>query len=282
VERILDLDRRWIFLAMGVLVASLYAFGAASTLKPDPAVQKYYDAIEALPEGSTVIFAADFDPASAAELEPMYLATLHHLFRRNIRLISLATWPAAPPFSRKAFDSIAPQYGKVYGKDWVELGYIVGDDVAMGAIGQSLRNAAPRDDLNKAPYDDFPILRDVGDSCRGISMLITISAGFPGILEWIPQVCNRYQVPVLAGTTAVQTPSLYPYYPRPLIGFLGAVTGATQYLQLVAPGTKALEPIRDENQRRMLVQQWTHMLIIGLIVLGNVGYFASRRRKAAA
>jgi hypothetical protein len=275
-----EFDRRWIFLAVAAVIVSLYAFGKAEPLASAEPVQKYYDAIEALPEGSIVVLSADFDPASEAEVGPMMTATIHQLFRRNIRIVSVATWPAAPPYSRDAFRSIAPQYAKTYGKDWVELGYLVGDDVAMGIIGQSLKSAYPNDLLSKAPYDSFPLLRDVGDSCHGISMLITISAGFPGILEWIPQVCTRYGVPVLAGTTAVQTPSLYPYYPKPLLGYLGAATGATQYLQLVAAGTPALEHLRDENQRRMKAQGWGHLLIVALIVLGNVIYFRSRGKAA--
>jgi len=271
-----EFDRRWIFLAVAAVIVGLYAFGKAEPLAPAEPVQKYYDAIEALPEGSIVVLSSDFDPASAAEVEPMLDATIHQLFRRNLRVVSLATWPAAPPFSRDAFRTIAPQYGKVYGKDWVELGFLVGDDVAMGIIGQSLRSAFPNDLLSKAPYDSFPLLRDIGDSCHGIALLVSISAGFPGILEWIPQLCTRYGVPVLSGTTAVQTPSLYPYYPKPLLGYLGAATGATQYLQLVAEGTPALAPMRDENQRRMKAQGWGHLLIVALIVVGNVLYFRSR------
>ena len=274
------LDRRWIYLAMGLLVVGLYASGVMAELPVQQPAQAYYDAIEKLPEGSIVLFSADFDPASAAELQPMYLGTIHQLFRRNLRVISVDTWPAAPPYSRQAFRQIAPQYDKVYGTDWVELGYLVGDDVAMGLIAQSLRSAFPRDDVTRQPYDSFPILRDVKDSSRGIALLVTISAGFPGILEWIPQLCTRYGVPCLAGTTAVQTPSLYPYYPNPLKGFLGAATGATQYLQLMTPGTPALDDARKENQRRMLVQSWAHALILGLIVLGNVFYFRSRKKPA--
>ena len=274
------LDRRWIYLAMGLIIVGFYSYGSTDTLPDAAPVQEYYDAIEALPEGSIVLLSADFDPASAAELYPMFYGTLHHLFRRNLRVIGVCTWPAAPPFSREAFRTIAPQYNKVYGRDWVELGFLVGDDVAMGIIGQSLRSAYPNDALAKAPYDSFPLLRDVGDSSRGIAMLITISAGFPGILEWIPQLCTRYEVPVLAGTTAVQTPSLFPYHPRPLLGYLGSATGATQYLQLVTPGTPALQPVRDENQRRMVAQGWGHLYIVALIVLGNILYVRSRRRAA--
>jgi hypothetical protein len=275
-----EFDRRWIFLAVAAVIVGLYAFGGTEPLPPAESVQRYYDAIEALPERSIVMLSADFDPASAAEVEPMMDATIHHLFRRNLRIVVVATWPAAPPFSRDAFRSIAPQYGKTYGEDWVELGFLVGDDVAMGIIGQSLRSAYPNDLLSKAPYDSFPLLRDIGDSCRGIALLISISAGFPGVLEWIPQVSTRYGVPILSGTTAVQTPSLYPYSPKPLLGYLGAATGATQYLQLVAEGTPALVPMRDENQRRMVAQGWGHLLVVALIVVGNVIYFRTRRRPA--
>jgi hypothetical protein len=272
-------DRRWIFLMIGLLVVALYTLGKPNALPVEEPAQAYFDTIEALPEGSIVLLSADFDPGSRAELLPMYEATVHHLFKRNLRIISTCTWPAAPPIPRKTFNRIAPQYGKVYGTDWVELGFLVGDDVAMGLIGQSLRSAYPTDSRNNAPYDSFPILRDVSDSCRGISLLITTSAGFPGIVEWIPQLVTRYGVPVLAGATAVQTPSMYPYYPETLKGFLGAITGATQYLQVLERSVPAVESIRVENQRRMLVQSWAHVLIVALIAAGNVIYFRSRKAK---
>ena len=67
-----------------------------------------------------------------------------------------------------------------------------------------------------------------------------------------------------------------------LSGFLGAATGATQYLQMVdqitAPG--AITEVMHENQRRMLVQSWVHVLIIALVVIGNIIYFAGRKKTA--
>jgi hypothetical protein len=276
-----SIDRRWIFLAMGVLVLVMYALGKPTKIPVSEYAQSYYDTIEALPEGSIVMLSADFDPASAAEIEPMYVATIHHLLRRNLRVVNVATWPAAPPFTQKHFAAIAPQYGKVYGVDWVELGYTPGDDVAMGLIGQSLKSTYSSDDRNHTPLREIPLLDDVSDSFRGISLLISASAGYPGILEWIAQAGGRYQIPILTGTTAVQTTALFAYYPNQLKGFLGAFTGATQYTQLVGEGTAALHDRRDENLRRMLVQSGAHILIIALIVVGNILYFAGQRRRPA-
>jgi hypothetical protein len=106
-----------------------------------------------------------------------------------------------------------------------------------------------------------------------------MSAGYPGILEWIAQVGGRYDVPIVCGTTAVQTPDIFAFYPRQVRGFLGAATGATQYLQLVDEVTtdESVTAVKEENQKRMQVQSWGHVLIIGLIVLGNVIYFRGRK-----
>lgn len=281
-----NLDRRWIFLAIGVLVVGLYATGERGAIPENVYARRYFETIEALAPGSLVVLSADFDPASAAELAPMYDATLHHLFRRDVRIISIATWPAAPPFSQSAFASLGPRYGKTYGVDWVELGFLPGDDVAMGKIGQSLKDAFPTDERG-TPVEQIPILAgDVGQGFSGIDLLITLSAGYPGILEWIAQAGGRYNVPLLTGTTAVQTPDLFAFYPNQLRGFLGAATGATMYLQRVDPDATAgrdLTPDEERrdplatNQRRMLVQRWAHYFIIALIVVGNILYFAGRK-----
>jgi hypothetical protein len=274
-----EFDRRWIFLAMGAVIVGLYASQLATDLPRSPYVDSFYETIESLPPRSIVLLSADFDPASAAELLPMYTGVIHHLFSRGMRIVNVATWPAAPPYIKSEFSRITPDYDVVYGEDWVELGFLPGDDVAMGNIGQSLRTAYPRESRDNLAYDEVPLLRDVKDSMKGIALLITMSAGYPGILEWIAQVGGRYDVPILSGTTAVQTPDIFAFYPVQVRGFLGAATGATQYLQLVDSVVSKPEITEGklENQRRMLAQSWGHMLIIGLIILGNVLYFSSRK-----
>ena len=83
-----DFDRRWIFLAIGVLVTTLFAFGTEEELTRSEYVDAYYATIEALPEGSVVMLSADFDPASAAELLPAYTATIHHLLKRGLKVVT--------------------------------------------------------------------------------------------------------------------------------------------------------------------------------------------------
>ena len=278
-----DFDRRWIFLAMGVLVTTLYALGPEKALTHSEYVDSYYATIENLPDDGVVMLSADFDPASAAELLPAYTATIHHLLKRNLKVVNVATWPAAPPYTREEFNRIAPDYGADYGTDWTAMGFLPGDDVAMGNIGQSLRSAYPKDDVDDTPYDELPLMASLGDNMEGVDLLITMSAGYPGILEWIAQVGGRYETPILAATTAVQTPDLFAFYPNQCVGFLGAATGATRYLQLVDDLTDgAVEEPKLENQKRMMVQSYAHMLIIALIVIGNLIYFFGSKGKQGA
>jgi hypothetical protein len=85
----------------------------------------------------------------------------------------------------------------------------------------------------------------------------------------------------VAGATGVQAPLLYPYVPQQLPGLLGAIKGAAEYEKLVvdAYGGPNPDPKYLEALRRMGPQLVAHLLIITLIVVANVVYFAGRRRK---
>ena len=62
-ERMLKIDRRIIFLVIGVctLLPLLYPVGLP--IKISQEVRGVYDHIESLPEGSTFLLSLDFDPA---------------------------------------------------------------------------------------------------------------------------------------------------------------------------------------------------------------------------
>ena len=97
---IASLDRRWIFLAVGLLVILPLAFGFhIAPVEPSPRSRGFFDAIEKLPEGSTVLLSGDYDPSTIAENYPMHLAAARHLMRRNIKIIALALYPAGPPLT---------------------------------------------------------------------------------------------------------------------------------------------------------------------------------------
>ena len=76
-------------------------------------------------------------------------------------------------------------------------------------------------------------------------------------------------------------PLLYPYIPNQLPGLLGAIKGAAEYEKLVldAYGGPDPDPKLLKGKLRMGPQLIAHVLIIVLIVVANMIYFAERRRE---
>ncbi|HOZ08656.1 MAG TPA: hypothetical protein PKW75_10255, partial [candidate division Zixibacteria bacterium] len=56
-----------------------------------------------------------------------------------------------------------------------------------------------------------------------------------------------------------------------VLGIMGGLLGAAQYEYLADNPGRAMDGMK--------VQLWAHIVIILFIVMGNVGFFASRRRQ---
>ena len=276
------LDRRWIFLAMALAVAGPILFQAEFPEKPTTLVENAFKAIEELPPGSRLLFAFDYDPASQGELAPMSAALVRHACERHHKLYFMTLWPLGSPIIQDNISIIEREYpGMKYGRDYVDLGYRAGNEGVIKVITTSLRQQYATD-TNGTNLDDMPMTRDL-KNVRDMNMLVCVGSGNPGIKEWVQYVGSAYDIPIVAGTTGVQTPQLYPYYPRQIVGLLGAIKGAAEYEQAVInqyPKFAAMPQTR-EGLRRMGPQLVAHLLMIGLIVLGNVIYFAGRRRSRA-
>jgi hypothetical protein len=111
-------------------------------------------------------------------------------------------------------------------------------------------------------------IRTYGD----VAFLINISAGYPGIKEWVQQVVSIYGVKMVGGTTGVSAPEYYPYYQsRQLLGLLEGLKGAAEYEKLLGCIGSAT--------RGMDAQSTGHWAIVFFIVLGNVVYFLRREAR---
>ena len=56
-----------------------------------------------------------------------------------------------------------------------------------------------------------------------------------------------------------------------VIGIMGGLLGAAQYEKLADNPGRAMDGMK--------VQLWAHIVIIIFIIMGNIGYFAARRRQ---
>ncbi len=89
---------------------------------------------------------------------------------------------------------------------------------------------------------------------------------------WVGLVNARFGVPMGAGVTAVMAPkSLSFVNAGQLVGLMGGMKGCAEYENLLE--------YPDRATRGMDSQSMIHLLIVAFIVMGNVGYFAGKRRK---
>jgi len=261
IERLSHLDRRVIFLlvAFAVVIPMLQPIGLPIDItKP---VKKVYDKIESLAPGSIVLLSTDFDPGSEAELYPATEAIIEHCFRKNLKIYVMGLWPAGSDLGNLALNKIAPRYNKNYGTDYINVGYRPGGAVMLLSLGKNFG------DIIKVDYQGTPIdLLELGravKSSKNLGLVMTLSAGDPGILHWIIYFHARYGVPICGATTAIMAPQQYTYLGSgQLVGLLGGLKGAAEYEVLV--NRKGRASIGMDSQSIV------HVLLVIFILLGNI------------
>ncbi len=268
-----NIDRRIIFTLIFVAVVWPLLQPMSLPIDVSPPVQTLYDAIEAIPPGSIVMLGADYSPDTMPELQPMVDTFIRHAFERDLRIVVACLWPASPPLVETAIGPLAEEYGKEYGTDYVNLGYMAGGIVTLLGMGASIPNTYPSD-YGGTPVGEIPLMQEV-ENFDDIAFVMEVSAGTPGTREWVQQVQGRYRVALGSGTTAVGAPNFYPYVQSgQLTGLLGGLKGAAEYETLIGhPG---------DATKGMDAQSVVHALVVAFILLGNVVYLLSLRSKRAA
>lgn len=268
------LDRRWIFLLMGISVLIPLLKPIGLPLVAGGPVHKFYDQIESIPPGSVVLVSGDYDPGSAAELQPMMLALLEHLFRRNVKIVNMQLWPGGPPLHNRALEAVAAKYHKQYGTDYVNLGFKEGQIITMVALGSSgFHTVFPVDYYGK-PTSSLPLMEKVRDY-SSFHTIVSISAGFPGTKEWVQQVQSRFKKPFGSGTTAIQAAEMFPYLEsKQMFGMLGGMAGAAEYESLIK--------VKGAATSGMDAMSVAHFFVILAIILGNIAYLSKKSAERRA
>jgi hypothetical protein len=268
IDRLTRLDRRFIFLAMFLIVLAPLVRPVKLPVGIGTAARRFHAAIESLPAGSIVVMPCDYDPAFTAEVHPMTVAVMRRLLEKNVRIITVTMQPAGPPMPDQAFAQVGPPLGKKYGVDFVNLGYKSGNEAMVLALGASMKRTFPLDS-HGTPVDSLPLMRDI-ERLGEAKMLIEIAATVAANI-WVQQAQGRYHLPMVAGVSGVMAPEFFPYLQSGQVhGLLGGMAGAAEYEALVGTAGTAT--------RGMDAQSLAHLFIIFLIVVGNLAYFLGKRR----
>lgn len=276
-EKLMKMDRRWVFLLIGLAVFIPFLRPLRLPLTVTKPARDVFEAVEAIPpEGPPLLIATDYAPSTAPELDPMYFAMLRHCLATKRKVMMLALYPQGAGMAQAGLDFVLPEFpDAVSGEDYVFLGYQPGVQAVVMSLGEDISMVFPTDaygvSLDSLPmmeniknYDDIPLVVDLA----GSSIPIT----------WVIYAVTRYGQKLGVGVTAVSAAQYYPYLNTgQFVGMMGGLKGAAEYERLIreAGYTEA----REIATIGMDAQSIAHLVILALIIVGNIAFFASKSHR---
>ncbi len=231
--------------------------------------QDWYDTVDALPEGSVILFDIGYGSGGYPSLGPANIAVFHQFFEKDLKVVIMATALEGSMMYPLVMEGVKPEsnYGAVYGEDYVFLGYIAGEQTAMAGVLGDLP-ALVSTDYTGIPIAQISILQDVAgaDDFDIVAYLTTAGGTSEG---WVYQAYSAYDKDVLGGFLSMMTTSMKPYYDTgQLLGLIDGVKGAADMEFLTRhPG----DAIQSSD-----VLSFTQTLVIILILIGNISYFGAK------
>jgi len=269
-SKLQEIDRRYIYLFIAIAVVLPLIFPLRLPLGVTQEAKNLFDKVDGLKEGSVVILTFDYYPSTLPETEPMSYAALRHMFKKNLKVITLTTIPLGSlSVMENVVNNVSREYKKEYGVDYVNLGYKYGYQAVMLGMGRKIEDIFPYDNYDHL-LDSLPLMQRV-KNYEDVDFIFVVSDNAT-VEYWVSLVNAQFGIPLGAGVTAVMAPRCYSFLQtKQLVGMLGGMKGAAEYEKL------------SSNYGRATVgmgpQSIIHFLIIFFLIAGNIGYFASKKGK---
>ena len=278
------IDRRIIYLILFVVVTLPLIFPSAKSVRVMPPVEKLYNAIDNVAEDKALIIDFDYDPQTLPELEPMGFAILRHAFTKRIKVLALSLYVQPLGLAQNALTSVTEEFNRVaktnadsiiYGRDYVFLGWQPPPLIPILGMGESIVNVYKNDYYGNRT-DTLTIMKEI-KNYSDIGLLVSLSSGDPP-KWWIEYAQNRFGIKVGAGITAVSASEFYPYLQTgQFSGLMVGMKGAAEYEEQIERELRI--KARRKASESLPSLTYAHLVIMIFIVIGNAGYFISRRTK---
>jgi hypothetical protein len=283
-DLLVKIDRRIIYLILLTVVTLPLIFPSVQSVRVMPPVEKLFTAIDTIAQDKALIIDFDYDPQTLPELEPMAIAILRHAFERRIKVLALSLYVQPLGLATNALNQVTAEYNSkalttadsiIYGRDYVFLGWQPPPLVPILGMGESIINVY-RTDYYGNQTDTLPLLKRIRNYSN-VGLLVSLSSGDPP-RWWIEYAQNRFGLMVGAGITAVSASEFYPYLQTgQFSGLMVGMKGAAEYEEIV--GTRLGLAGRRKASEALPSLTYAHLVMIGFIVIGNIGFFIGRRRK---
>jgi len=276
----------WIFLLIGLAIV-LPIFGVFNEPIGTPqewtGTTQAYAIIESLPFGSDVQVYWAYDPATSGELDLVAQPVIRHLLDRRANLTFVSLLPGGPATVRRLVtktlatgtgpEEIAPaELSVAMRRITVRNFYLTGGASVLPLLGQG-------PELLSMPADSNATIIDGTTPPGEPALALIMAARTEDVQHWLELVqtvnARPERTTAVAVTGAGVYPMVLPYLDSgQLSGLVSGFDGADTYQQL------RTEPASEGQQMaatvQVIAQNWAHLALLFVLLMGNVAGFLSR------
>lgn len=293
-------DVRWVYLAVALACTIPFLVPMKLSVCATKETRGVFDMIENIPRDKdgnatkVVVIESGWEAWCEGELKGHAQVLVDHLFKNDIPfvIIDLGVSDKAPQFMEKVTDEYTKDHrdkngklirakypDKVHGEHWVNLGYCaIGGWQAITIMAKDFHRLYPVDYYNTSTKDakKLPLMQRV-NNINDIYMVITIN--YSPSEDWVAFCRGVYGTPVAFACSGIQSTVTYRFLPsNQLVGMLVSVRGSAEYDTLLYP--KCADDRTTSGTKLIVPLAFGHLVIIAAIIVGNIGYFASRGRRS--
>lgn len=276
-----NLDRRVLYLLLAIVVSVPLVVKGIPLPPPaiTPPTRAFYETVERIAaddnlKNKLVIVSCDFGSGTLAENLSQADAVINHLVKRKLKFAIFAfSDPQGRELGGQLAERITAKAGYKYGEDWVNFGYR--PSAAITALLKAAVNDLPGaigNDVRGTKLSDVPVMKNI-KGVNDVGCIVEVAAAntLPAWIQFY-QGAGDKPIATLYCPTSVMATEAYPYLESgQLQGMLVGLKGANEYETLLQEPGFATQAAASLS--------YSHVLIIALIVLGNVGMFMEKRRR---
>ena len=266
--KLADIDRRvfyWI-LFIALMVPFLSPIGFPITISPN--TQDLYDGVtgDEVDEGEVWILNFGYGVSAWSECHPAVTVCTKALFREGAKIIITGTHYDVELTYNKLMDTVPDFDDKVYGEDYVFLGYMTGGESVVAQLGSDIASVYPQDHFG-TPYDEIPMLEGVVDHADIDGVLSSDTGDYGG--HFMTQWQSAYGTKLAEIGIAMNGSTDLPRWQAG--NFFGVSVGSRGGAELemligeLGEATTAMDSISV-----------SHLLLILAIIVGNIGVITER------
>ena len=268
-SKLADIDRRvfyWI-LFIALMVPFLSPIGFPITISPN--TQDLYDGItgDEVAEGEVWIMNFGYGVSAWSECHPAVTVCTKALFREGAKIIFVGIHYDVELTYNKLQDTCRADFAdKVYGEDYVFLGYMTGGESVVAQLASDISSVFPQDHF-ATPYGDIPMLEGIEGHSDIAGVLSSDTGDYGG--HFMTQWQGAYGTKLAEIGIAMNASTDLPRWQAG--NFFGVTVGSRGGAELelligeLGEATTAMDSISV-----------SHLLLVLAIILGNIGVISEK------